>query len=74
MTIRWETHTPLSLQALVSLTDAAQALFSMMFDVERARKIELKTRLTTELARLDLFGVNEHYADHEGYVPGRAEP
>jgi hypothetical protein len=74
MTIRRETRTPLSLQVLVSLTDVAQALFSATYDIERDRKAELKTRLTTELARFDLFGVHEHYADHEGYVPDGSEP
>jgi hypothetical protein len=60
----------LPMPALVALTDAAQALFSTMFDLERDRKADLKARLTTELAGLDLFGAQEHYADHEDYVIG----
>lgn len=73
MTAMRETRMPLSLSALVTFTDATQALFSTLYDLECARKAELKARLTTELARLDLLGGHDHYADHEDYAPGRDE-
>jgi hypothetical protein len=73
MTTMRETHAALPLSVLVALTDAAQALFGATYDLERAHKRAIKARASALASELDLFGPAEHYADHEGYVPGGDE-
>lgn len=53
-----------------TLTDAAQALFGSLYDLERVHKQVTKARLAIELAHLDLFAAEPN---HEDYAPGGGE-
>lgn len=60
---------------VMKLTDAAQALFGTLYDVERAMKQAAKARLAAELGKLDLFGptANKVNAEAEEYQPDRRD-
>lgn len=57
----------LGLKTIMTLTDAAQALFSTLYDLERASRKEAKARLARELREFDAFA---RTANHEDYRPG----
>lgn len=55
----------LSSKRISKLTDAAQELFSTLYDLERSQKTAVRARLTAELDKLDLFGLTANRADSE---------
>lgn len=61
----------LTAKHIIVLTDAAMKAFDVLYDIERQQCIDTKTRLTAELARVDLFGltVNQLAAKAEEYRP-----
>ncbi len=65
-----ELPTLFSVKEVVKLTDAAQALFGISYDLERAAKKQAKSRIAREMAGLDLFGPSEHYRNDQDYRPG----
>lgn len=57
----------IGLKSITTLTDAAQALFSTLYDLERASRKEAKARLARELREFDAFA---RTVNHEDYTPG----
>jgi hypothetical protein len=57
------------------LTDAAQELFSTLYDLERSQKTAVKVRLAAELDKLDLFGLTANRTDNEAreYQPDKRD-
>ncbi len=45
----------LTVTTITKLTDAASALFSLLYGLERAQKVVAKERLRAELMNLDVF-------------------
>ncbi|MEC3976228.1 hypothetical protein [Amycolatopsis sp. H20-H5] len=45
----------MSVKTITALTDAASALFRLLYDMEQAQKAAATERLRTELQNLDLF-------------------
>lgn len=60
----------LTVPQVVELTDAAQALFNLLYDLERHQRRATKARVAGVLTNLDLFGPSLHYEDHQDYRPG----
>lgn len=60
----------LPLTTIGGLTDAAQRLFVILYNLERARTEMAKARLRAVLRELDLFAPEPN---HEDYVPGEGE-
>ena len=63
----------LDLPRIIKLTDAALALSTLLYDLERATRRDARQRAKALARELDLFGAGEHYADHEEYVPAGDE-
>ena len=59
----------LDTKRIVKLTDAAQALFNLLYDMERDSRRDIRRRAALLAGEIDLFGPTPHYANHEGYVP-----
>ena len=59
----------LDLPQIMKLTDAAQALFGLLYDLERATKLDAKNRAAVLARDLDLFGPSDHYGSKEDYRP-----
>jgi type VI protein secretion system component VasF len=64
----------LDLKRVVALTDAAQELFKILYDMERMTRRANKARLKAEMNKLDLFSPRLlHYSDVEEYTPSGGE-
>lgn len=61
----------LTLKHIVKLTDAAQELFNMLYDLEKQYRRNSKSELRKHLTDLDICGltVNRVYAEAEDYQP-----
>lgn len=63
----------LDLKRVSVLVDAAMHLFSTLYDIEREAKRAVNARLKAEVKKLDLFGPQLHYTNHEDYAPSGGE-
>lgn len=63
----------LDLKRVNVLVDAAMHLFSTLYDIEREAKRATNARLKAEMKKLDLFGPQLHYTNHEDYAPSSGE-